>query len=81
MIEIDTLTTFLGWCSVINISVLVLTTIILVMMRGPISGIHSKLFGVSQANLPSTYFQYLGNYKIAIFIFNVVPYLALKAMV
>lgn len=80
MIAIDTLTTFLGWCSVINIGVLVLSTIILMIMREPIVGIHSRLFGLNPAELPATYFQYLGNYKIAIFIFNLVPYIALKVM-
>ena len=80
MISIDTLTVFLGWCTVINIGVLVFTTIALTIIRGPVSSIHSKLFGLNQAELPSTYFQYLGNYKIAILIFNVVPYIALKIM-
>ena len=80
MIAIDTLATFLGWCSVINIGVLVLSTIILIIMREPVASIHSRLFGIHQAELPATYFQYLGNYKIAIFIFNLVPYIALKVM-
>jgi len=78
--ELDTLTTFLGWCSVINIGALILTSFSLMLMRGPISTIHSAMFGVSEANLPSTYFQYLANYKIAILILNVVPYFALKIM-
>lgn len=77
---IDALTTFLGWCTVINIGVLVFTTIILTIMRGPVSGIHSKLFGLDPSALPAAYFQYLGNYKIAIFIFNAVPYIALRIM-
>lgn len=80
MITIDTLTTFLGWCAVINIGVLALTTIALILMRGPVSSIHSRLFGLNQDDLPPYYFQYLGNYKIAIFIFNIVPYIALKVM-
>lgn len=80
MIAIDTLATFLGWCSVINIGVLVLSTIILIIMREPVASIHSRLFGINQAELPAAYFQYLGNYKIAIFIFNLAPYIALKVM-
>lgn len=80
MNAIDTLTTFLGWCCVINIGVLVMSTIIVMIMREPIAGLHSRLFGLNPAELPAAYFQYLGNYKIAIFIFNLVPYLALKVM-
>jgi hypothetical protein len=81
MFTIDTFTAFLGWCSVINIGILVFSTIILILLKEPISRLHSKLFKVNQADLPSMYFQYLGNYKIAIIIFNLVPYIALKVMV
>ncbi|MCH7677238.1 hypothetical protein IH824_18120 [candidate division KSB1 bacterium] len=81
MVDINTLTVFLGWCSVINIGVLLFTTILLVVMKGPISRIHSKIFGVSQPDLAPVYIQYLSNYKIVIFIFNIVPYTALKVMV
>lgn len=80
MITIDALATFLGWCSIINTGVLLFSTVILIMFKDFISAIHSKMFGVSPSNLPSAYFQYLGNYKIAIFILNIVPYFALKIM-
>jgi len=80
MITIDTLATFLGWCSVINMAVLLFSTAILIMFKSFISGIHSKMFGVSPSSLLPAYFQYLGNYKIAIFMLNIVPYLALKLM-
>jgi len=80
MMNIETLTAFLGWCTVINIGVLIFTTIILVILREPITNIHSKLFGLNPANLPHEYFHYLGNYKIAVLIFNVVPYIALKVI-
>ena len=76
--DMNTLTLFLGWCSVINIGILVVSTIALVVARGPVSGIHSKLFGVSQSDLAPLYMQYLGNYKIAIILLNIVPYIALR---
>ena len=78
MTDINTLTEFLGWCSVINVSVLFLSTIALAVARKPVSCIHSKIFGVSESDLPLTYMQYLGNYKIAIIVLNIVPYIALK---
>lgn len=76
--DINTLTLFLGWCSIINIGILLFSTFALVVARGPVSGIHSKLFGVNQSELAPLYMQYLGNYKIAIIILNIVPYIALK---
>ena len=80
MNNLELLTTFFGWCSVINISLLVLSTVSLIFMREPILRIHSKLFKLKQDSLLLIYFQYLGNYKIAILIFNVVPYIALKVI-
>jgi hypothetical protein len=80
MMDMHALTMLLGWCAVINIAVLLVSTIALVAVRGPVSNIHSKLFGVSQSDLAPLYMQYLGNYKIAIIILNIVPYLALKIM-
>ena len=74
----NTLTEFLGWCSIINTSILFLSTIALAVARKSVSRIHSKMFGVSETDLPLTYMQYLGNYKIAIIVLNIVPYITLK---
>ena len=42
--------------------------------------IHSKLFKISKEKLDAMYFNFLANYKLAIFIFNLAPYIALKIM-
>ena len=78
MHNMDTLTAFFGWCAVINIVILGATTILLTLMKDVISGIHSKMTGLSQADLLVAYFGYLANYKIAILVLNLVPYIALK---
>ena len=78
MQDIDTLTGFFGWCSIINIVMLCIATLMLTLMRDLISGIHSKMTGLSQSELSVAYFQYLANYKIAIVMLNLVPYIALK---
>ncbi len=80
IMSIETLTTFLGWCSVINISILLFSTILLLMMKNTVAKIHGRLFNINQKNLIPMYFQYLGNYKIAILILNIAPYFALKIM-
>ena len=81
MNNIQALTAFFGWCSVINIGVLLLSTLAMMLMKDMMVRVHSRMFGVSQSDLPMLYIKYLGHYKIAIFIFNVVPYFALKLMV
>jgi len=78
MLTIENLTLFFGWSSVINIALLTLSTFIIMIFRTRITSIHSQLFKVDEKDLPLIYIRYLGNYKIAIIIFNIVPYIALK---
>lgn len=80
MFTLETLTEFLGWSSLINMIILLFVSILLVLMRQSIMNIHSKMFGLKETHLSEAYFQYLAQYKIAIFIFNLVPYIALKIM-
>ena len=76
----EVLTELLGWASAINIVILMFSTLSLIAMRGAVSKIHSKLFGLDEKDLGRAYFQYLAQYKIAIIVFNVAPYVALKFM-
>lgn len=79
--NISTITEFLGWCTILNYGVLTFSTLMLVSSAGNwAKRIHSKLFGIAEENLNPMYFSYLANYKLAIFIFNLAPYLALKIM-
>jgi len=78
MFSTETLTEVLGWCTAINLGLLFVASIFLAVMRGPISRIHSKFFGLNEPDLLRAYFQYLAQYKIAIIVLNLVPYIALK---
>jgi len=80
MMTIETLTELLGLASVINIAVLMFSTIMLIVMRGAITKVHSKLFALDEKDLGRAYFQYLAQYKIAIIVLNIAPYVALKIM-
>lgn len=75
---IDQLTSFLGWCTVINFALLIFATLSLKLARKWIVGIHGPMFGLGESELSVIYFKYLAYYKIAIFVFNLSPYLALR---
>ncbi len=81
MMTIETLTEFFGWVSVINIAVLLISGIMVIAMRSFITKIHSKVFGLNQEDLGRAYFQYLAQYKIAMIVLSIAPYIALKIMV
>jgi hypothetical protein len=72
---------FFGWCTVINIGFLVFASLLLISFKPFVINLHSKMIGVSPAELPTLYFKYLANYKIGVLIFNLVPYITLKLMV
>ncbi len=80
MTSIQSLTTFFGWCSAISIGILLLSSVALILMRGTVSKIHAALFGMAEPDLPRAYFQYLAQFKIAVIVFNLVPYIALRLM-
>ena len=80
MNTIETLRTFFGWCTVINVGLLLLTTVALLLLRGTVSRIHARLFGLNEEDLARAYFQYLAQFKIAVIVFSLVPYAALCVM-
>ncbi len=78
MNDLETLTAFLGWCTVINFGLLVLAALGLMSMRSWIAPMHSRMFKVSEKNLSRYYFEYMANYKLLVIVLNLVPYIALK---
>ncbi len=74
------LTVFLGWCSILNVALLSVTSLIIFLLKTPITSLHSQLTGLDQQTLMPLYFSYLGQYKITILVFNLIPYVALKLM-
>lgn len=77
---ITDLTMFFGWSSVIDIGILTFTFLILTVTKNTVARIHSGMFGLAEADLQRIYLEYMGRYKLLIFVFNVAPYFALKAM-
>ena len=80
MISLHELTILLGWCTAINIGILRFSTLMTTLTKSFAANLHSNLFQLDPASLPKMYFEYLGNFKILILVFNLVPYLALRSM-
>ena len=78
MSDIAVITEFIGWCSIINFGILGFAAIMLAFAGGWAKKIHSELSNVPVDQLDSKYFSFLANYKLAILVFNLVPYIALK---
>ncbi len=76
MMNIETLRTFLGWSLVLNSVVLLLSTVVLVRLGDWTSRVHAKMFKVDEDWVRKSYFTYLANYKIAVIVLNLVPWVA-----
>ena len=76
MTSIETLTTFFGWCSVINIGFL-----LALLLRGiVIRKLAAKVFGVTIEEAKTAYMNVFMQYRNATLVFSVAPYIALKIM-
>lgn len=80
MDDLNWLISFFGWCSVLNIGILLFAAICVICLRPLMVRIHNKIYGVSEQALPLFYLQYLAYYKMGILLFNLVPYFALRLL-
>lgn len=76
--DIQRLTAFFKWCSIINGVLLVLAIVGIVL--GPEIGhaLQSRMFQVAPGTLSAAMYMFLGMFKIFWLVFNIVPYVALR---
>ena len=80
MIELASVAKLLGWSLLINILILLFVTVVMVSARSFVVAIHSKILGLGEEELLLVYANYLSQYKIAVLVFNLSPYCALRIM-
>lgn len=80
MLDLATVTSFLGWCAAINIAVLICAAFIVMVFNSQIKVIHSRLMATNTTGLNMLYFNFLANYTVLILMFNLVPYFALRIL-
>ena len=75
--NLDQLTELFKWMLIINVGLLILTTISVILLRNFMIRLHTSLFGISKEQFAFAVYGYLGMYKIIVIVFNIVPYIAL----
>lgn len=80
--NLETLREFLGWWTVVNFGILLISTVALLAAGGRIARLHAGMFGMAEAEaeVKRVYFQYLSIYKILVLALNFAPWLALRIM-
>ncbi|MFC1771178.1 DUF6868 family protein, partial [Candidatus Margulisiibacteriota bacterium] len=69
---------FFLWCSIINIGASSLVFLVVTIGRNRVYRIHSKLFNVSEIKAAEAIYSSMINYKTIIFVFNIIPYIAIQ---
>ena len=76
--DIMNLEAFLLWCFIINYGVLLLWFLMIAFAKDFIYNIHTKWFNISREKFDSINYMWIGFFKLAIFIFNLAPYIAIQ---
>ena len=77
--DIEMLRQFFMWCAILNVSLLVLLFLVAVCGFGSdfVYRIHSKLFPMPRDTFNTVLYLLIGVYRIFVFVFNIVPWIAL----
>ena len=76
--DIELLTNFFMWCSIVNISLLVLSFLLWLVASDRIYALHGTWFPMPRQTLNVIFYCLLGLYKIIVFVFNIVPWVVLE---
>ncbi len=75
---IDVIRETLGWCCVINTGLVFFWFLILAFAHDAIYRLHGKWFEMSKENFNSIHYAGMTFFKMVVFVFNIVPYIALR---
>jgi len=75
--DIQTLTTFFMWCSIINGGFLVLWAAFIALAPDLVYRTQSMWFPIPRETFNVAIYSFIGLYKILFLVFNIVPYAAL----
>ena len=77
-ITIENLRILLGWCSVINMMILLVWFLAFVFARNFVFKMHTRWFRISEERFDEIHYTMMGYYKLAVVLFNLAPYLVLR---
>jgi hypothetical protein len=69
---------FLGWCTIINYTILIVWFIAFMAARDSLHRLHQRWFRLSNEQLDAVHYGGMAIYKLGIMLFNLVPYIALR---
>ena len=75
--DIQTLTSFFMWCTIINVGLLIFWALIYLVAPNLVYRLQSRWIPVSRETFDVVFYSFLGFFKVVVLVFNVVPWIAL----
>ena len=75
---VEMLRAFFGWCTLLSWAIMLISFVFMTLGRGWTFKMHSKMFGIPEEEIGKTLYLVIAGYKMAIFVFFLVPYLVLR---
>jgi len=78
--DIQALTRFFMWCTIINGALLIFWTTIFILAPDPVYRMQTKWFTIPRETFNIIMYSFIGLFKIIFLFFNLVPYVALMSI-
>lgn len=75
--DIQVLTTFFMWCTIINVILFVTSSSMIMFMPDFVYRIQTRAFSISRESYDAVMYALLGVFKLLLIFFSIVPYIAL----
>ena len=75
---LELVTAMLGWCTAINLGLLVWWILFVVLAHDWTYRVHTKWVEISPQQFDAIHYAGMGIFKMVVIVFNLVPYLALR---
>ena len=75
--DIQTLTSFFMWCTIINTGFLVFLALVYLLAPNLTYKLQSRFIPISRESFDLVFYSFIGLFKIVVLVFNVVPWIAL----
>lgn len=76
-VTIETLRTVLGWCAIMNIAIVTYWFVVISFAGDWVYRLHRRWFDMPRERFSEIHYTGMMRYKLASFMFTIVPYLAL----
>lgn len=78
MMDIQTLTVFFMWCSIINFGLLLFLGLIFLLAPNLTYKLQSMFVPISRETFNVVFYSFMGFFKVIVLVFNVVPWIVLE---